>query len=1159
MVDHQSAPLAPSRAVLLRAEATNREHGHENAGALSEASGFVPAQPPLGSMPPSHRAWDEAAECLPDRIRTLTLRRALDAMPLLSAEADALPDRYLGRASLLLSQLAHTYYWIESAPPESVPACIQTPWEQVTRRLGRPAPFLSYHDIFLYNWQIRDPALPDPMRLENLDLLIPSAGNQAERVFLLAQVEMTAQAAPITGAAVRAQEAVLRGDVPALRDELLIVIERLQHITNHSFLKIDTNPHSRTYVDPVVWSKTVARYAIPIKEGIPGPSGSAAPLFQLLDVFLGRAEYDSVLGKDTLHFRRWYPRHHAEFLEAVAAVSVREFVERSGDPCLKGIFHSALDAYIGDKGFLGAHRLKVYGFLETAYKVGRSMTTGGFAGSFKERPWEGVDEALETARRERYEGMPAHCYYATIKSSGKTDEAADDRVKHVVLNTDGAGVRYEPGDRVGIMPENSDELVDKTLRALRATGEEPIRLDGAWQAAMRLERGYEGMSVLPLRILLTYGKIRPVLRPVAKTLHAMTASSRLKEIIDARAEDQWELWDLLEVLGEAGFDPRRLWKAEPWEAESVCKVVPPEVHRMYSVSCAMEPSDDDDADELHLTVGSLRYETRDAPGSRADTRYGTASHFISRIIAKPADGDDRIALRIVRPPRFRLPQDPARPVVMFAGGAGISPFRGFLQERARQAGAGENWLFFGARSRRQFFYRQEIERLVARGRLEVRVAFSADDASVRYERRGDDDGGGGFIFDPGRKGQIDAVIEDEENARQLWDLIRTEADGGREAYLYVCGQTGFAVTVMNALKNVLRRFAPGPDEAARDRQAKDILYRLVADDRYMQDIFTTYSPASREATGTYHASDVALHNDPEHGYWMVVSGKVYDVTEFLNLHPGGEMILMENAGLDATLAYRAVQHHVNSEVDAMLGMYEIGSIARLDFSGAWGVAVGPQGLFYVSVEEAFLTWVRFLYFVVEMENALAGDFRFRDRVLTREPDNAELSPLKTLLLIESHQRFLAYYFVGAFGEDLQKLWAITTGLCAPRESVQRLQQEIDAVNASPEARVVRESPELLKRIHRRLLGPETGSDVAAQARIQAVCLQAEQEDKRFLAEMKSVIRDGVKVFEEHGAGAVGAGRERLLESLRRVPGVLERYHTALAPGLEALQRMAPHD
>ena len=34
--------------------------------------------------------------------------------------------------------------------------------------------------------------------------------------------------------------------------------------------------------------------------------------------------------------------------------------------------------------------------------------------------------------------------------------------------------------------------------------------------------------------------------------------------------------------------------------------------------------------------------------------------------------------------------------------------------------------------------------------------------------------------------------------------------------------------------------------------------------------------------------------------WMVIHDKVYDVTKFLDEHPGGEEILVEHAGQDAT-------------------------------------------------------------------------------------------------------------------------------------------------------------------------------------------------------------------------------------------------------------------
>ena len=40
----------------------------------------------------------------------------------------------------------------------------------------------------------------------------------------------------------------------------------------------------------------------------------------------------------------------------------------------------------------------------------------------------------------------------------------------------------------------------------------------------------------------------------------------------------------------------------------------------------------------------------------------------------------------------------------------------------------------------------------------------------------------------------------------------------------------------------------------------------------------------------------------------MIYDKVYDVTEFLSSHPGGEDVLLEYLGYDATLAFRGVGH-----------------------------------------------------------------------------------------------------------------------------------------------------------------------------------------------------------------------------------------------------------
>ncbi|KAL1437321.1 hypothetical protein MTO96_001385 [Rhipicephalus appendiculatus] len=60
--------------------------------------------------------------------------------------------------------------------------------------------------------------------------------------------------------------------------------------------------------------------------------------------------------------------------------------------------------------------------------------------------------------------------------------------------------------------------------------------------------------------------------------------------------------------------------------------------------------------------------------------------------------------------------------------------------------------------------------------------------------------------------------------------------------------------------------------------------------------------------------------------WIVIHNRVYDVTNFLSKHPGGEEILWEHAGRDATLAFMGTGH--TREAIALLQQYCIGILAE---------------------------------------------------------------------------------------------------------------------------------------------------------------------------------------------------------------------------------------
>ncbi|KAE9421591.1 hypothetical protein Angca_004750 [Angiostrongylus cantonensis] len=72
-------------------------------------------------------------------------------------------------------------------------------------------------------------------------------------------------------------------------------------------------------------------------------------------------------------------------------------------------------------------------------------------------------------------------------------------------------------------------------------------------------------------------------------------------------------------------------------------------------------------------------------------------------------------------------------------------------------------------------------------------------------------------------------------------------------------------------------------------------------------------------------SQVMEHNNNA-STWIVIGNKVYDVTKFLDEHPGGCEVLLEQAGQDATEAFEDVGH--STDARKMREEYCIGDIVQ---------------------------------------------------------------------------------------------------------------------------------------------------------------------------------------------------------------------------------------
>nr|ANQ46484.1 cytochrome b5 [Santalum album] len=70
-------------------------------------------------------------------------------------------------------------------------------------------------------------------------------------------------------------------------------------------------------------------------------------------------------------------------------------------------------------------------------------------------------------------------------------------------------------------------------------------------------------------------------------------------------------------------------------------------------------------------------------------------------------------------------------------------------------------------------------------------------------------------------------------------------------------------------------------------------------------------------------AEVSEHHTPQ-DCWLVINGKVYDVTKFLEDHPGGDDVLLSATGKDATDDFEDVGH--SSSARSMMDEYCVGEI-----------------------------------------------------------------------------------------------------------------------------------------------------------------------------------------------------------------------------------------
>ncbi|MED7772067.1 assimilatory sulfite reductase (NADPH) flavoprotein subunit [Aeromonas dhakensis] len=269
-------------------------------------------------------------------------------------------------------------------------------------------------------------------------------------------------------------------------------------------------------------------------------------------------------------------------------------------------------------------------------------------------------------------------------------------IRHIEISLEESGIRYQPGDALGIWFDNDADLVGEVLALAHLSGDEATARGSLREVLSR-----------ELELTRLHGGFITGLAEISD-------NAALKDLAGDKAQVN-ALVASAQVVDVLKRFPTAL------TAEQLLGLLRPLTPRLYSIASSQSEVEE----EVHLTVGVVRY-----PQEDGTVRSGAASSYLADRL--PEDAEVRVFVE--HNDNFRLPANPDTPVIMVGPGTGIAPFRAFLQEREAQGAEGKNWLFFGnPHFTQDFLYQVEWQRYVKSGLLsKISLAFSRDQANKIY-------------------------------------------------------------------------------------------------------------------------------------------------------------------------------------------------------------------------------------------------------------------------------------------------------------------------------------------------------------------------------------------------------------------------------------------
>jgi len=404
--------------------------------------------------------------------------------------------------------------------------------------------------------------------------------------------------------------------------------------------------------------------------------------------------------------------------------------------------------------------------------LGQAQSSATAAGAAAVSGTTDTTEAAAESAYSRTRPFPAE----VLENLNLNGRGSSRETRHVELSLEGSGLQYEPGDSLGVYPENHPLLVDELIQAMEWDGNESIVIN----------KNGDHLSVRDA--LLRHYEISVLTKPLLEKVAGLADHEQLYDLLEEGREQDLRNYlygrDLLDLVQDYSL------KGIP--ADEFLSLLRKMPSRLYSISSSMQAA----PDEVHLTVRKVEYE------QHGRQRYGVCSvHLAERL-----EAGDTLPVYIQHNENFKLPHDASTPIIMIGPGTGVAPFRAFIMEREETGAEGKSWLFFGdQRFATDFLYQTEWQRWLKDGILtRMDVAFSRDtDQKVYVQHRM------------------------MERSRELYEWIQ------EGAIVYVCGdEKNMANDVHLTLEKILVQEGNLSQEAA-----AEYMSNMLQQKRYQRDVY----------------------------------------------------------------------------------------------------------------------------------------------------------------------------------------------------------------------------------------------------------------------------------------------------------------------------------